>query len=325
MDRLRRSDERATDPRRRHHRREPPRRRLALRLARREQRPVRHPRRDRRHTGKTAGFASARGRALPGRAVSEHRLTTISRRLVTSPGACACFCNLGNVTYMTLPNDHTFGVSPSNPTPETFCAVNDEATGMFIDGLSHSPLWATSLVMITEDDPSQGGEHVDNHRAPFVIVSPFVKRGYVSHTHIDVASMHKILANVIGKPYPNALVAARRASVRRVHLDAGLHAVHVHAAHVAARVRREGTRRGRLALGALGFVRRGQPARARRASDAMDARAPARVDAGGGALARAGDPGAAALMDREDGAPTLARSRLVRVRVRRTQRARYIR
>ncbi len=117
------------------------------------------------------------------------------------------FCNFGNVIYMTLPNDHTFGVSPTNPTPETFCAVNDEATGMFIDGLSHSPLWATSLVMITEDDPSQGGEHVDNHRAPFVVVSPFVKHGYVSHTHIDVASMHKILANVIGKPYPNALVA----------------------------------------------------------------------------------------------------------------------
>jgi DNA-binding beta-propeller fold protein YncE len=117
------------------------------------------------------------------------------------------FCNLGNVTYMTLPNDHTFGVSPSSPTPETFCAVNDEATGMFVDGLSHSPLWATSLVMITEDDPSQGGEHVDNHRAPFVMISPFVKRGYVSHTHIDVASMHKIIANVVGKPYPNAIVA----------------------------------------------------------------------------------------------------------------------
>ena len=116
------------------------------------------------------------------------------------------FCNLGNVVYMTLPNDHTFGVSPTNPTPETFCAVNDEATGMFIDALSHSPLWATSLVMITEDDPSQGGEHVSVHRTPFVVISPFVKRGYVSHTHIDVASMHKILANVLGKPYANEVV-----------------------------------------------------------------------------------------------------------------------
>jgi hypothetical protein len=122
-------------------------------------------------------------------------------------GRARGFCNYGNVVYMTLPNDHTFGVSTTNPTPETFCAVNDEATGMFIDGLTHSPLWATSLVMLTEDDPSQGGEHVDNHRTPFVVMSPFVKRGYASHMHIDVASMHKIIANVLGKPYQNALVA----------------------------------------------------------------------------------------------------------------------
>ena len=98
-------------------------------------------------------------------------------------------CDLGNFIYMTLPNDHTIGVCSSNPTPETMCAVNDEATGMMLDAISHSPLWKSSLVFITEDDPSQGGEHVDSHRTPFVIVSPWVKRGYVSQTHIDVASI----------------------------------------------------------------------------------------------------------------------------------------
>lgn len=117
------------------------------------------------------------------------------------------FCNLGQLVYMTLPNDHTFGVSPKSPTPETFCAVNDEATGMILDAISHSPIWASSVVFITEDDPSQGGEHVDSHRAPLVVISPWVKRGYVSHTHIDVPSLHKIVAHVFGKPYANALVA----------------------------------------------------------------------------------------------------------------------
>lgn len=122
-------------------------------------------------------------------------------------GRARVLCDLGTFVYMTLPNDHTFGVSPSNPTPETFCAVNDEATGMVIDALSHSPLWASTLVVVTEDDPSQGGEHVDSHRAPVVFASPWVKRGYVSHTHVDVASLHKLFAHVLGKPYPNALVA----------------------------------------------------------------------------------------------------------------------
>ena len=116
-------------------------------------------------------------------------------------------CDLGAFVYMTLPNDHTFGVSSKNPTPETFCAVNDEATGMLADAVSHSPLWASTLVVITEDDPSQGGEHVDSHRAPVVFVSPWVKHGYVSKTHIDIASIHKLFAHVLGKPYPNAVVA----------------------------------------------------------------------------------------------------------------------
>jgi hypothetical protein len=48
---------------------------------------------------------------------------------------------------------------------------------------------------------------LDSHRAPLVIVSRWVKRGYVSHTHIDVASLHKLFAHILGKPYNNAIVA----------------------------------------------------------------------------------------------------------------------
>ncbi len=115
-------------------------------------------------------------------------------------------CDLGRFVYMTLPNDHTLGVSPDNPTAETMCAVNDEATGMVLDALSHSPLWASSLLVITEDDPQQGGDHVDYHRTPLVLASPWIKRGYVSKAHIDVASLHKLFAHVLGLPYPNVVV-----------------------------------------------------------------------------------------------------------------------
>jgi hypothetical protein len=108
---------------------------------------------------------------------------------------------------MTLPNDHTHGLSPTTPTPETFCAVNDEATGTVLDALSHSPDWPSTLVLITEDDPQDGGEHVDHHRTPLVVVSPWVRRGYVSKTHIDVASVHKLVAHVFGIPYPSVSVA----------------------------------------------------------------------------------------------------------------------
>jgi DNA-binding beta-propeller fold protein YncE len=116
-------------------------------------------------------------------------------------------CNLGSFVYMTLPNDHTIGVSPTNPTPDTMCAVNDEATGLFLDALSHSPTWASSLVIITEDDPQAGGDHIDYHRTPLVLISPWVKRAYVSQTHIDVPALHKIFAHVFGLPYNNLEVA----------------------------------------------------------------------------------------------------------------------
>jgi len=122
-------------------------------------------------------------------------------------GRARVLCDLGTFIYMTLPNDHTFGVSTTNPTPETFCAVNDEATGMMVDAVTHSPLWASSLIVITEDDPSQGGEHVDSHRAPVVLISPWVKHAYVSHTHMDMASLHRLFAHILGKPYRNAIVA----------------------------------------------------------------------------------------------------------------------
>ena len=122
-------------------------------------------------------------------------------------GRAKVLCNLGNFVYMTLPNDHTFGVSASRPLPETFCAVNDEATGMIVDAITHSPLWSSSIIFITEDDPSQGGEHIDSHRAPLAVISPWAKRGYVSKTHIDVASLHKLFAHVLGKPYRNASIA----------------------------------------------------------------------------------------------------------------------
>ncbi len=122
-------------------------------------------------------------------------------------GRARVLCNLGSFIYMTLPNDHTQGVAPNLPSPEVMCAVNDEATGMLVDAVSHSPLWKSSLIIITEDDPQQGADHVDYHRVPLVVASPWVKRGYVSKMHLSVPGVFKIFAHVFGIPYPNVQVA----------------------------------------------------------------------------------------------------------------------
>jgi hypothetical protein len=116
-------------------------------------------------------------------------------------------CDLGTFEYICQPNDHTFGVAPNVPTPESCVATNDEGTGLMVDAISHSPQWASSLVVLVEDDASQGGEHVDQERTLFLVMSPWVKRGYVSKTHTDTSSLHKLFAHLLGVPYENALVA----------------------------------------------------------------------------------------------------------------------
>ena len=116
-------------------------------------------------------------------------------------------CDLPDFTYMWLPNDHTFGLQAGKPNPALLVATNDEATGMFLDGLSHSPFWQSSLAIVVEDDPSQGGDHVDVHRSIALFASPWVKRGYVSHGHYHLSSIHKLISDIFGKAYRNDTIA----------------------------------------------------------------------------------------------------------------------
>jgi len=101
-------------------------------------------------------------------------------------------------SYIGLPNDHTSGSKPGSPTPASMIADNDEATGRFIDALSRSKYWATSLVIILEDDPSDGGDHVEMHRSPCVVVSPWIKPGIVSSVNYDYASVYATILRALG-------------------------------------------------------------------------------------------------------------------------------
>ncbi len=116
-------------------------------------------------------------------------------------------CDLKKFTYALFPNDHTAGGSPGRPTVQTYIAVGDEGTGQLVEALSQSPYWKSTLVIVTEDDPQDGGDHVDAHRTPLYFAGPWVKRGYVSKGHYDMPSVHKLLAHIYGIPYLNEAVA----------------------------------------------------------------------------------------------------------------------
>jgi DNA-binding beta-propeller fold protein YncE len=112
-------------------------------------------------------------------------------------------CDLASFTYAVQSNDHTYGGQAGQAAPEVMIAVNDEASGVLLDALSHSPMWKDTLLIITEDDPQDGGDHIDLHRSVLLMASPWVKRGYVSHGHYDMASVYKLVAHVFGIPYHN--------------------------------------------------------------------------------------------------------------------------
>jgi hypothetical protein len=58
-------------------------------------------------------------------------------------------CDLKPFTYAIQTNDHTYGGQAGSAAPEVMIAVNDEAIGLLLDGLSHSPIWKDSLLVVT--------------------------------------------------------------------------------------------------------------------------------------------------------------------------------
>jgi YVTN family beta-propeller protein len=69
-----------------------------------------------------------------------------------------------------ISSDHTGG-PPSGPAMQ---ADNDLALGRFVDIISNSPVWSSSAIFVEEDDAQNGVDHVDGHRSPGYVISPWV-------------------------------------------------------------------------------------------------------------------------------------------------------
>lgn len=104
-----------------------------------------------------------------------------------------------------VPNDH--GASPrpgyGYPYMQSYMADNDLAVGRILHFLSRTKYWKNMLVIITEDDPQGGVDHIDAHRSVLMMAGPYVKRSYVSHTHANFGSILKVIYNILNVPYVN--------------------------------------------------------------------------------------------------------------------------
>jgi YVTN family beta-propeller protein len=97
-------------------------------------------------------------------------------------------------------NDHTQGLSRGKCTPFAQVADNDLAVGLFVDYLSHSPVWKESVVFILEDDAQNGPDHVDAHRTTAYVAGGYVKRHFTDHTPYSTTSMVRTIELVLGLP-----------------------------------------------------------------------------------------------------------------------------
>lgn len=99
-----------------------------------------------------------------------------------------------------LGNDHTEGLKRGRPTPLAHAADNDLAVGLFVEYLSHSPIWNESLVIVVEDDAQNGPDHVDAHRSTAYLAGGFVKHGFVDHTMYSTSSALRTMELILGLP-----------------------------------------------------------------------------------------------------------------------------
>ncbi|MEI7733825.1 MAG: phosphoesterase [Ferruginibacter sp.] len=112
---------------------------------------------------------------------------------------------LPSLITMQVPNDHGAGNRPEDgySSRNSFVADNDLAVGRILHFLSRTPYWKNMLVIITEDDPQGGVDHIDAHRSVLMMAGPYVKKGYVSHTHANFGAILKTIYNILDVPYVN--------------------------------------------------------------------------------------------------------------------------
>jgi hypothetical protein len=100
--------------------------------------------------------------------------------------------------YMVLSNDHTRVLSAGAYTPRAMVADNDEGLGRIVDLISHSSIWASSAIFVVEDDSQDGADHVDAHRIPALVISPYAKPGAIVHTRYDFPSVLRSMELIMG-------------------------------------------------------------------------------------------------------------------------------
>ena len=99
-----------------------------------------------------------------------------------------------------FPRDHTSGTRTGLSSPRAMIADNDYAVGQLVEAVSKSKYWKETAIFIVEDDAQDGIDHVDAHRAPAFVISPYIKPNTVDHHFYNTDSVLHSMEQLLGIP-----------------------------------------------------------------------------------------------------------------------------
>lgn len=103
-----------------------------------------------------------------------------------------------------LSDDHTGGPVSARSN----VASGDLAVGRIVETISHSRYWKDSAIFVVEDDSQNGADHVDGHRAPVQVISPWATHGRTVSRYYTQINMVRTIEQILGAEPLNQKVAA---------------------------------------------------------------------------------------------------------------------
>jgi len=111
--------------------------------------------------------------------------------------------HLPELLIVALPNDHTAGTRPGNPTPRAMVADNDLALGRIVEAFSKSRFWENTVIFVVEDDSQGGWDHVSAYRTVCLVISPYSRLKTVNNTFYTQPSIIRTIEQIMGLPPMN--------------------------------------------------------------------------------------------------------------------------
>ncbi len=106
--------------------------------------------------------------------------------------------NMPKLLVMRLGNDHTSGTAAGKVAPLSSFADNDYALGIIVDAMSRSKFWKSTAIFVLEDDAQNGPAHIDSHRSPAFVISPYTHTSAVDSTIYNTTSMLRTIELILG-------------------------------------------------------------------------------------------------------------------------------